>query len=144
MTNLGAEARYRLDHVEVPLRLSGPGDVDALIDSLLEGPDDQNLAQLHSLDRTLLPSGDFDHELLVGADRALGVGALAFMDEGNWTTLGPEGGRTEVNYFIMGHLTEFPERSDISIDLLRRAVKEFVLSGGKRPTCVDWQVPEYW
>ena len=46
------------------------------------------------------------------------------------------------SYFIVGNAIEFPDRSKIPIDLVRRAVKEFLASGGQRPTCVQWQVPE--
>ncbi|MFJ9025960.1 Imm1 family immunity protein [Streptomyces sp. NPDC102259] len=40
--------------------------------------------------------------------------------------------------------TEFPEDSEIPIALVRQAVKEFLTSEGKRPTCIQWQVPEFW
>jgi hypothetical protein len=63
--------------------------------------------------------------------------------EGNVVTLGSPEGRGEVSYFIVGNATEFPDRSEIPIDLVRRAVKEFMVSGGQRPMCVQWQVPEF-
>ncbi|GAB3150901.1 hypothetical protein GCM10027290_39170 [Micromonospora sonneratiae] len=142
--NYKVAAQYLLEHVKAPLILTAAEDVDSLIDSLERSSVGCNLAQLHSLDRSALPSGFPDHELLVGVDGERGVGALAFMDDGNWTTLGADIGRDEVGYSIMGHLTEFPERSEIPIGLIREAVKEFCASGGRRPTCVKWQVPEYW
>lgn len=125
--------------------LASSGDVDKLIDGLLAGEEFHNLAQLHSLDRELLPSGYPDHELLVGIDRSVQVGVLEFMDAGgNVVTLGPATGRGEVIYHIAGNPTEFPDRSEVSVELIRQAVKEFVMSGGQRPTCVQWQVPEIW
>ncbi|GAA1287780.1 hypothetical protein Psi02_70310 [Planotetraspora silvatica] len=139
-----AEAYYRKEHAEKRPVLSTPEEVDTLIDSLLAGPAFHNMAELHSLDRALLPSGFPDHELLVGVDRKLQVGVLEFMDDGNVVTLGSSEGRGEVSYFIVGNPTEFPDRSEIPIDLVRRAVKEFLVSGGQRPTCVQWQVPEFW
>jgi hypothetical protein len=122
--------------------LNAAEDVDGLIDALLAGPPYHNMAQLHSLERPLLPSGYPDHELLVGADRELPVGVLAFMDaeSGNVVTLGSTAGRGMVYYCITGEGTEFPDRSEVPIDLIRQAVKEFLVSGGKRPTCVQWQV----
>ncbi len=42
-----------------------------------------------------------------------------------------------------GEFTEFPGPCEIPVGLVRRAVKEFLTSGGQRPTCVRWQVPEY-
>lgn len=140
------EARYRREHGKDPVILSTSEDVDALIEALLTGPPYHNLAQLHSLERPLLTAGDPDHELLVGVDRDLPVGVLAFMDaeSGNLVTLGSLEGRGEVSYLIMAQSTEFPDRSEIPIDLVRQAVNEFLVSGGKRPSCVQWQVPEIW
>ncbi|MFG3686003.1 Imm1 family immunity protein [Micromonospora sp. NPDC047740] len=139
------EAYYRPQHGDKRELLVAPEDVDELIDSLLAGPIHQNLAELHSLERSTLPSGAPDHELLVGADQSLQVGVLEFMDaSGNWTTVGLQEGRTEVRYSCVNHMTEFPAHSEIPIDLIRRAVKEFCLSGGQRPTCVQWENPEFW
>lgn len=139
------EAYYRPQHDDKRELLTASADVDGLIDSLLAGPTQQNLAELHSLERSPLPSGTPDHELLVGADHRLQVGVLEFMDaSGNWTTAGPKAGRTEVRYSCVSHVTEFPANSEIPIDLLRRAVKEFCLSGGQRPTCVQWERPKSW
>ncbi|MEU8489248.1 Imm1 family immunity protein [Streptomyces sp. NPDC048641] len=59
-------------------------------------------------------------------------------------SLGPADGRGEASYSIMGNMTEFPERSEIPISLVRQAVKEFLSSAGKRPACAEWQVPEFW
>jgi hypothetical protein len=39
----------------------------------------------------------------------------------------------------MGNDTDFPVDSEIPIDLIRQATKEFIASGGERPTCVQWQ-----
>lgn len=141
----GAEVYYRRGHREDPLVLSASDDVDRLIDSLLTGEEFHNLAHLNSLDRERLPSGDPDHELLVGVNRTLPVGVLEFMDaSGNVVTLGHEMGRGEVTYHIAGNPTEFPGRAEVPIELIRQAVKEFVTSGGQRPACVRWQVPEIW
>lgn len=146
MTQHRAEARYLQEHGKEPVMLTTDEDVDALIDALLTGPAYNNMAQLHSLERPLLPSGYPDHELLVGVNRDLPVGVLAFMDAeyGNLVTLNPSEGRGEVSYSISGQATEFPDRSEVPIDLIRKAVKEFLFSGGKRPECVQWQVPEVW
>ncbi|WP_442806339.1 Imm1 family immunity protein [Streptomyces sp. NBC_01317] len=133
-----AEARYRWDHGERPALLHTTEEVDSLIDSLLSGPVYENLAQIHSLERDSMPSGFPDHELLVGVDRDLQVGILTYLDSsGNVVTLGSLG-RSPV-YYIQGHMTEFPANSEIPIDLVRRGVKEFLSSGGRRPTCVQWQ-----
>ncbi|MCA2216319.1 Imm1 family immunity protein [Jidongwangia harbinensis] len=133
------EARYRRGHAQAPALLRSPDDVDAMIDALLAGPEDENLAQLHSLERDTLLSGSPDHELLVGVDRTLQVGILTFMDAGgNWVTVGSPGSRDDVDYFILGHWTDLPGRSEVPLELVRRAVKEFCVVRGQRPACVRW------
>lgn len=141
----GVEAYFRKEHGDRRVLLETPEDVDAMIDSLLGGSNFENLAELHCLGRELLPSGFPDHELLVGANPELQVGVLEFMDaDGNVVSRGSLEGRGEVPYFIVGNPTEFPEYSEIPIALVRQAVKEFLASGGQRPTCIEWQVPESW
>lgn len=138
------EARYRFESAQEPTLLLTPGDVDNLIDELLAGPSNENVAQLHARERERLPSGDFDHELLVGVDRELYVGVLAFMDaEGNVVSVGPPGGRSDPTYWIMRYPREFLGIVDIPIDTVRTAVKEFLASGGRRPTCVQWQEEDW-
>ncbi|PIM69662.1 hypothetical protein CTU88_27190 [Streptomyces sp. JV178] len=144
VTHSRAQAYYRREHGDNPVLLQSPSDVDALIDTLLASRPSENLAALHSLERPLMPAGVPDHELLVGAYGDLQVGVLAFMDDGNWVSFDPSDGRGEVSYSIMGNATEFPDHSEVSIDLVRQAVKEFLSSGGQRPTCVQWQEPEFW
>ena len=145
MTRRRVEAYYREEHAAGRAVLRTPEDVDALIDALLAGPATHNAAELHSLDRSLLPSGFPDHELLVGVDGTLRVGVLEFMDKrGNVVSIGESRERGEVAYCIAGNPVEFPDGSEIPIDLTRRAVKDFLASGGKRPECVEWRVPEFW
>ncbi len=136
----GVKAAYRREHCDVPAVLTSPEDIDALVDILLASGPGANLAQLFSLARCPLPSGYPDHELLVGADCSLQVGVLAFMDaSGNWVPDGSSSGRVEVAYSEMGHRREFPEYCEIAIDLVREAAKEFMTTGGQRPTCVRWK-----
>lgn len=145
MTQFRVEARYQREHGESPAVLTALEEVDALIDWLLAAPASHRLAQLHSIQRQRLPSGWPDHELLVGVDHGLGVGALEFYDHrGNLVTVGRAGSRAEVGYCIMGHLTEFPPHCEVSVDLIRKPVKEFCTSGGMLPTCVYWKVPKFW
>ncbi|WP_416518551.1 Imm1 family immunity protein [Streptomyces achromogenes] len=138
------QAYYRHDHGDKPVLLQSPGDVDALIDALLVSGPAENLACLHSLERPLMPAGFPDHELLVGANGDIQLGVLAFTDEDVLVSFDPSAGRSEACYSIMGSATEFPICSEIPISLVRQAVKEFLLSGGRRPTCIEWQEPEFW
>ncbi|MEU5083618.1 MULTISPECIES: Imm1 family immunity protein [Streptomyces] len=67
-----------------------------------------------------------------------------FTNEKVMVSFDPLAGRPEVCYSIMGSATEFPSCSEIPISLVRQAVKEFLLSGGRQPTCIEWQEPEFW
>ena len=144
MTHGRVQAYYRREHGDNPVLLHSASDVDALIDVLLLSRPSENLAALHSLERPLMPAGVPDHELMVGADGDLQVGVLSFMDDGNFVSLDSSEGRGEISYSIIGNATEFPNYSEIPISLVRQAVKEFLSSGGQRPTCVQWQEPEFW
>ncbi|WP_306371023.1 Imm1 family immunity protein [Nocardiopsis sp. CC223A] len=136
-----ASAYYEQSHEKNPVIIYRPEDIDRLIDSLLGNPVSHNMAQVHSLDRGRLPSGNYDHELLVGVNSDLQVGLVHFMDDdhGNICTLGNAESRSEVSYSIDGAFTEFPDNSEVSIDLVRFIVQEFVFSGGVIPSSVEWQ-----
>lgn len=140
------DAYYRKEHADDVRILASSEDIDQLIDDLMSGPANHNLAQLHSLDRPLLPSGYPDHELMVGVNRNLQVGLLAFMDGdvGNIFTVGGPGGNTEMNYYLAGHRMEYPENIEIPVALVREAVKEFLRTGGSIPTCVEWKTSDAW
>nr|BAK19874.1 hypothetical protein [Streptomyces rochei] len=144
MTHGRVHAYYRSEHGDNPALLQSSSDVDAMVDALLASRPSENLAALHSLERPLMPAGVPDHELLVGARGDLQVGVLGYMDDGNWVSFDPSGGRGDASYSIMGNATEFPSHSELPITLVRQAVKEFLSSGGQRPTCIQWQEPEFW
>ncbi|MFD5124002.1 Imm1 family immunity protein [Streptomyces sp. NPDC058385] len=82
------KAYYRNEHGQSPVVLRSPEDVDNLIDELMASDPSDNMAVLHSLERPLMPAGVPDHELMVGADGDLQVGVLAFVDDGNFVSLG--------------------------------------------------------
>ncbi|MEU1277643.1 Imm1 family immunity protein [Streptomyces sp. NPDC005805] len=131
---------YSERHADDPAMVYSPEDVDALIESLAFGDEDETMAFLQSLQRELLPSGFPDHQFLVGADGARGVGVVSFVDESNYVSIGASKVRDgEVVYHIAGHSREFPADAEIPLPLVREAVKEFLLSGGQRPTCIEWQ-----
>ncbi|MGW2180839.1 Imm1 family immunity protein [Streptomyces sp. NPDC001732] len=139
------QAYYREEHADEPSVVRTSEDADVLIDALATGPEFENLAVLHSSERELLPSGFPDHEFMVGVDGKRQVGVLSFVDEKDFLSLGSSGSRgAEVVYFVVENPTEFPETAEIPLALVRQAAKEFLSSGGQRPTCVQWQEPEIW
>jgi len=137
-----AEAYYLTSHGDDPEMLSSPEDVDAFIDRLLEQPIENNLAEMYLVER-LQPEESFpNHQFYVGVDRERGVGALKFNDaDGGFASWAPWDAEADSPsyYCLMGNETEFPAGSDVPIDFVRRAVKEFLASGGQRPTSVQWQ-----
>ncbi|MFH9355359.1 Imm1 family immunity protein [Kitasatospora sp. NPDC017646] len=143
-----AEVRYRSDQMENPGHLHSIDDVDALIDALLNGPANQNMAQLTHLARKRVKpkiSGyDFpsvpDHDFQVGVNRELQVGVVLFIDHsGNFVSAGPPDSRESPEYYLAGHWTQFRDQTEISIDLVRQAVREFLVTGGQRPACIAWK-----
>ena len=81
-----------------------------------------------------------DHEFGVAVDAEDGVGSLWYLGDGDtWNSLGARSTRDEVFYCYMGNDRGFPIDSLISLDLVRQATKEFLATGGQRPTCVRWQ-----
>lgn len=135
-----AEAYFRHGHGPSPVVVHTAGDIDTLIDELLAEPRSNSLADLYIRERPLNSAGFPDHELGVGVDAARGVGGLSHLGpDGTWYTLGARSDLGEVSYSYMGNDTPFPIDSEIPLDLVRRAAKEFLTSGGRRPTCVRWQ-----
>lgn len=141
MTSHGIKAIYQEGHSNDPEIILSEDGVDALIDTLLAADKEHEVALLYSLQRPSLPSGYPDHEFCIGVDSELMVGVATFMDaaSGNLTSLGPFVGRGDFIYLLAGHAREFLDRSEIPLALLRKAVKEFMTSGGQLPTCIEWR-----
>ncbi|MGW3247623.1 Imm1 family immunity protein [Streptomyces sp. NPDC001070] len=97
---------------------------------------------VYSLDRPTLPSGYRDHELAVGVDRVAQAGALTLADDENFVSKGSMD-RGIGEYMLLGHVREFMAGSEVPIELVRRAVKEFLGGGGRIPTCIEWQEEEF-
>jgi hypothetical protein len=137
--NYSARAYYLREHLSAPL-IVDEGAIDALLDALLTQSVSNSLLNLYIVERPLNDAGFPGHEFGVGVDAEREVGGLWYMGEGgSWYTLGSQSTREEVYYCYMNHDTSFPADSEISIDLIRQATKEFLASGGERPTCVQWQ-----
>ncbi|MFE5243207.1 MULTISPECIES: Imm1 family immunity protein [unclassified Streptomyces] len=140
MTNFRVHAYYSVQHADEPMAVRSPEGVDSLIDALSSGKGMGIMAVLHSQQRKLLPSGFPDHEFLVGADGGRKVGVVSFIDVKNYLSIDSTntfGG--EVVYHVADNPREFPATAEIPLALVREAVKEFLLSGGRRPTCIEWQ-----
>ncbi|MBT8225388.1 MAG: hypothetical protein HKP61_20935 [Dactylosporangium sp.] len=135
-----ARAYYLGGHRDQPAVLHGAEDVDTLVDALLAQPFSNSVATVYIVERPRV-NGLPDHELAVAVDSEGDVGGLWYLNSaaGTWYTRGARGERDEVFYCHMGEERDFPADSEISIDLLRQGVREFLATGGERPTCVSWQ-----
>jgi hypothetical protein len=49
-----------------------------------------------------------------------------------------------VAYHFLGEYRVFPGGSEISINIVRQALKQFLASGGEVPTCVKWRSLDDW
>ncbi|WTG38685.1 Imm1 family immunity protein (plasmid) [Streptomyces anulatus] len=140
MTKVQVEAFYRAQHLGAPVIISSPEGVDTMLDRLATGEKSETMATLYSKQREVLPSGFPDHEFLVGVDRERKVGIVSFVDDRNYFPAGK--GREvagEVEYYFTGNSREFPADAEIPLPLVRDAVVEFLLTGGKRPQCIEWR-----
>ncbi|MEW2134892.1 Imm1 family immunity protein [Streptomyces sp. NPDC005435] len=142
MTIKGLEAQFQAEDTRTRALLGSADDVDSFIDALLNGRHERNCAVVYSLDRPTLPSGYRDHELAVGVDRVAQVGALTLAADDGYVSKGSTD-RGIGEYMLLGHVREFMPGSEIPLELVRRAVKEFLSSGGRVPACVEWQAEEF-
>lgn len=135
-----AETYYLHEHGDHPLVVRTDDDIDALIDALMAESFDHSLANLYIVERPLNTAGVPDHEFGVAVDAEREVGGLWYLGAGgSWYSLGARSDRDEVYYCYMGNDTGFPLDSEIPLNLIRQAAKEFLDTGGERPTCVSWQ-----
>ncbi|MBB5956410.1 hypothetical protein FHS29_002996 [Saccharothrix tamanrassetensis] len=128
---------YLYEHGDTPVTVSTVDEVDALIDRVRaeSPPAAPILMDVHLSGDPYAQGIDVgiavDHGVIRYSGREWPRGVVSAGD-------GPMGGETR-SYFYMGHGREFPSNSEVPIDIVRQAVKEFMESNGARPTCVRWQ-----
>jgi Immunity protein Imm1 len=119
-------------------------DVDKLIDAVLATKDfGFSVIKIYANDR-LNDAGHVDHELSVSIDNEGGeVGGLRY--QGNAAPggygaygVGRVSQRDEVFYYHQGETESLPSDSELPIDAIRQAVKEFLASNGELPTSINW------
>lgn len=136
------EAFYK--NVDAPTLIETPEDVDALIDAVLAEPFANSVIALYSTARPLMESGVPDHEMRVAIYAEAKVGGIRYAGddatrEGSWYVPGQVSQRDEVFYYYCGHDQGWPQDSEVSIEQVRAAVKEFVANDGSRPTALAWK-----
>jgi hypothetical protein len=126
-----------------PTLLTTADDVDALVDAVIAEPFKNSVITLYSEARPLLASGVRDHELRVGIDAEAGVGGIRYAgDDGTWRGVwyipGKPSERDETFYYYQGHDESWPQDSEVPINDVRQAIKEFVETDGSRPSSPVW------
>lgn len=126
-----------------PTLLTSTADVDALVDAVLAEPFENSVVALYSEARPLLDSGVRDHELRIGIDGEAKVGGIRYAGDdgatrGVWYVAGKPIEREEAFFYYQGHDEGWPQDSEVSIEDVRRAIGEFVESGGSRPVSFEW------
>ena len=128
---------------EGPALLDTADDVDALIDAVLAEPFENSVIALYSTARPLMESGVPDHELRIAIYAEGKVGGIRYAgddgtSEGSWYVPGQASQREEVFYYYQGHDQGWPQDSEVSVEQVREAVREFVEGDGARPTGSEW------
>jgi hypothetical protein len=137
------EAYYKHGHGKDPVTISTPEQVDGLVDALLAESFDNTVAALYIREWPKTQMGRPDHELRVGVDRERKLGSVRYagvVDEqrGAWYIGGQTVQHDEVYYEYMGSPQEFPTDAEVSLDVVRGVLKEF-LASGERPSSLDWR-----
>ena len=136
-------AFYKHDQDPDPWIVSNADDVDALIDAVLAESPTNSVIALYVSERPKTEHDMPDHELRVAINQESKIGGVRYAGTyrdtaGVWYAAGSASERDEVFYYYMGHDEGWPKDSEVSIDVLRAAVKD-LLSSGERPSAVEWQ-----
>lgn len=122
-----------------PSRLRTAEEIDAFVAELLTAGWEHTAAAVYAIDDSTDPDRFPDHELLIGADAATGLGGLRWTGQGTFYSKGeqtnPQG--VEFAYFGTGH--EFPADAEVPLEIVREAMIGLLNGRGRRPDCVTWQ-----
>lgn len=135
-------AYFTHDHGDNPVILRTADNVDTLVDAMLQETATNSVAALYADDRPLrsdLP----DHELRIAINAEAKVGGIRYAggdSDGTWYVPGQTSARDEVFYYYMGHDEGWPQDSEVPIEQVRAAIKDFVARDGSRPSAFDWSV----
>ncbi len=136
-----AKAYFRHGHGEAPVMIETVDDVDALVEALAADPFN-SVAAVYVDQRTLTEQGFPDHSLRIAVYGEGKVGGLRYTSGmESWYAVGVESRRDEgALYNHMENLEGFPLDSELELDVLVAAAKQFLMSGGERPDGVEWAV----
>jgi hypothetical protein len=130
------EATYR--HGTGVSLLRSPEDIARFVDELLAAGWEYTAATVYAVDEA--NDGDPDHELTVGADSEIGLGAVRYTGEsGTWYSQGDRVNPNGVTFYYFGNDHQFPADAEVPLDTVRAAMWELLTRQGQRPDCLTWQ-----
>ncbi|MFB6718689.1 Imm1 family immunity protein [Kribbella sp. NPDC056345] len=141
MTDPIVQAYYVRGHGKDPVTLTTAADADALIDAMLAETFSNSVGTLYADTRPKSAAGRADHELRIALHSETKVGGIRYAGgdvKGSWYVSGQMSEREEVFYYYQGHDEGWPRDSEVSIDQVRQAVREFIEGNGARPTGFEW------
>ncbi|MBX7268920.1 hypothetical protein KIF24_24740 [Micromonospora sp. Llam7] len=130
--------RVYYDRIE-PVAVDRIEDLDALLDRVAANPEYQEFPVMVSLE-----TGDKEHvlEICLGRqDLSMLVWHHAFLDVA--ASKGSLHQPADLAYNFGGSRTDAYDSSAIPVATARQAVREFFSTNGQRPTCLEWQTPNY-
>ncbi|MGW1340221.1 Imm1 family immunity protein [Kribbella sp. NPDC002412] len=136
-----AEAYFRDDE---PTILTSAAEIDELIDTLLSAGPQYSVAALAIRERPRSELGLPDHEFELAVNADGKSGGLRYAgrrgeESGVWYAVGEQSGHEPLMYGHAGNETPFPSDSELPLDVVRAAAKEFLAIGGDRPSSVAWR-----
>ncbi|MFF0264695.1 Imm1 family immunity protein [Kribbella sp. NPDC004536] len=137
------KAYYKHEHTDGGVLVTSTADVDALVEAMLAEPFENSVATLYIQQRPRNDRGYPDHELRVGLYPEGKVGSLRYVgkvdgETGAWYAVGRQSQRDEVFYYYTGHDEGYPQDSELPIQDIRGAIKDFLENGGGRPAALNW------
>jgi hypothetical protein len=140
--NVKIKAYYKHGHGDDPVVLESARDVDALIDGLTSESFDNSVAALYAETRARINPDYPDHELRIAWLAEGKVGGIRYAG-GNTKDVayvpGKASEREDVFYNYMHHDEDWPRDSEVTIEQVRQAVREFVEGNGARPQSFEWR-----
>jgi len=130
------EIYYEREQGGKPIFVSSEPEIDGLLDRV-RAAYENDVPVL--MEVTISGSVDMNH-MLVGVSGERGVifysgpGALT-----SWSLNKELDGSGVLTYYYFYTNTDFPSNAEVSLELVKRAVCEFLDSGGQRPESVAWQ-----
>jgi hypothetical protein len=124
--------------------------MDAVIEDLLTQPAGHSFATVYIRERPFSPAGFPDHELGIGVDARTGSGVLIYSGVGGrgaagsyvsqsptWCDVAQRADHQAYHFFHLEQVV--PAGSQVPLDDLRRAARQFLATGGSRPDGIQWQ-----